>query len=67
MIMKNKGRILRIKPGYNPNCSSYGAALVLLFGGPIILLVLTTISGRIAKIMYEKHISKSETYETGSI
>ncbi len=65
--MKNKGRILRIKPGYNPNCSSYGSALVLLFGGPIILLVLTTISRVIAKKIYAKHISKSETYEKGSI
>lgn len=66
-IKKKKGKILRIKPGYNPNCSGGMYILIfLIFGAPIIL-VLTTISAIIAKRLYNKHISESETYEKGAI
>jgi len=67
MLKKNKGKILRIKPGYNPNCSGGMYVLMfLIYGGPIIL-ILTAISAIIAKRLYNKHISESETYEKGAI
>lgn len=39
---KHKGKILRIKQGYNPNSSSMGSIVFVL---PVVLLVITVIFG----------------------
>ena len=70
MFQKNQGKILKIKSGYNPNCSSGSWALLyfLLFGAPVLgAIILVSTSHLIARTLYKRHIAKSETYEKGSI
>ena len=58
--MKNKGKILRVKHGYNPNSSSMGS---VVFALPVPLLAVsvafTAVAGAISSFYIEKS-SKSE-------
>ncbi|MHA1345400.1 MAG: hypothetical protein ACTSVO_13625 [Candidatus Heimdallarchaeaceae archaeon] len=58
---------MKIKPGYNPNCSSGMWALGYIFYGFIGAIALTAISGIIAFILHKKHIPKSESHETNKV
>ena len=73
MFKKNKGKILRIKPGYNPYLGGFTLPLgwaifiaLIVIGVPF-SIILTIISKLIAKRLYDRHISESEIYEKGAI
>lgn len=50
-----KGKILRVKPGYNPNSSSMGS---IVFSLPQIMLGVTTIFGVVSGIIISKKMKK---------
>ncbi|MHA2357174.1 MAG: hypothetical protein ACXABK_00195 [Candidatus Heimdallarchaeaceae archaeon] len=60
MKLLKKGRILKIKPGYNPNCSSgMWAIWIFIIAAPIAgALFFGGMSTIIARILYKKHIDK---------
>ncbi|MHA1419874.1 MAG: hypothetical protein ACTSVO_13610 [Candidatus Heimdallarchaeaceae archaeon] len=59
---KRKGRILKIKKGYNPNCSSgIYLLIILIFFVPTILgggALFAFISSKLSKMMITKHFMK---------
>jgi hypothetical protein len=54
---KEKGKILRVKPGYNPNSSSMGSMVFVL---PAALLAITAGFGVISGIIMSVFIKKSD-------
>ncbi len=65
---KTKGRILRVKHGYNPNSSSMGS---IIFALPVALLGITTAVGAVSGIIMavflknkknpKKHLAPNDT------
>lgn len=62
-----KGKVLKYKMGYNPNCSSGMWVLGYMFYGFIGGIVLVIVSVTLAVIFYQRHGSKSEKHETSEI
>lgn len=53
-----RGKILKIRPGYNPNSSGGGIVIIFIIGG---IAVIHTIASFIAaSIIYKKHKKKVE-------
>jgi hypothetical protein len=63
---KPKGRILRVKQGYNPNSSSMGS---MVFSLPAVLLAVTVgfgaVSGIIMSAFIKRDNKSAESNETG--
>lgn len=58
MGLVKKGKILKIKQGYNPNCSSGMWGLVLYFIAFFGSIVTVVVSILISIFVYRNHISK---------
>ena len=53
--MRPKGRVLKIKTGYNPNSSSIGTEIsVFLWGGAIFTLVANTLFSLVATVIQKR-------------
>lgn len=63
IFTNNKGKILRVRRGYNPNCSSgmwfFSYYFLLFFGGLAVFIASVIIS----RVIYKRAISKNETEE----
>jgi hypothetical protein len=54
--MRPKGRVLKVKTGYNPNSSSIGTEItVFLWGAAIFTLVANTLFALSATVMQKKN------------
>ena len=56
MIKNQKGKILRIKQGYNPNSSSIGS---IIFAVPTMLFVSAVLFGTATTIIFSKYLKKT--------
>ena len=69
-VKRKRGKILKIKKGYNPNCSTgMYILIVLMFYVPIVLgggALFTFISSRLAKAFYKRHMAKYGIKENAS-
>lgn len=57
MKKHKKGKILRIKQGYNPNSSSMGS---IVFAFPVIFLVVNAVLGTIAGVFFTIFLRKKK-------
>ncbi len=57
MIKNKKGKILRVKQGYNPNSSSIGS---IVFAIPTMLLVSSALFGTATAIIFSKYFKKTD-------
>jgi hypothetical protein len=57
MLKSSKGKILRVKQGYNPNSSSIGS---IVFAVPTMLLISSAIFGTATIIIFSKFIRKTD-------
>ena len=57
MIKHKKGKILRVKQGYNPNSSSIGS---IVFAIPSMLLVSSALFGTATAIIFSKYLKKKD-------
>ena len=57
MLKSSKGKILRVKQGYNPNSSSIGS---IVFAVPTMLLISSAIFGTATSIIFSKFIRKTD-------
>ena len=55
-----RGRILRVKRGYNPNSSSIGS---IVFAVPTMLLISSAIFGTATSIIFSKFFGKTDVNE----
>ena len=54
--MRPKGRVLKVKTGYNPNSSSIGTEItVFLWGAAIFTLVVNTLFALAATVMQKRN------------
>ena len=60
IVKWKRGKILKIKKGYNPNCSSGLYVLLgLIFATPIVGgVIFSLISSKLSKILYKRHMAK---------
>lgn len=61
MTIRKKGKILKIKPGYNPNCSSGMWALGYIIYGFMAGGATAVLSIISAIIIFRRHLKASET------
>ena len=59
---RRKGKILRVKLGYNPNSSSIGS---IVFAIPSMLFVGSVVFGTVTTILFSKHFQKSASRRDG--
>ena len=59
--MRKKGKILRVKQGYNPNSSSMGS---IIFAFPAALMGVATAFGIISGIIMSKIVKKNGNKDT---
>ena len=57
MIKTKRGKILRVKLGYNPNSSSIGS---VVFAIPTMLLTTSVIFGTVTGIIFSRFLKKSK-------
>jgi len=57
MVNPRKGKILRVKQGYNPNSSSIGS---IVFAVPTMLLVASAVFGTATTIVFSKFFGKTD-------
>lgn len=57
VTINKKGKILKVKMGYNPNSSSMGSMIFIL---PAALLGVTVIFGAISGVIFSLFLKKSE-------
>jgi len=57
MAKSKKGKILRVKQGYNPNSSSIGS---IVFAVPTMLLISSAIFGTAASIIFDKFLRNAD-------
>ncbi|MCP3943245.1 MAG: hypothetical protein GY710_17400 [Desulfobacteraceae bacterium] len=57
MRNSKKGKILRVKQGYNPNSSSIGS---IVFAIPTMLLISSAIFGTATTIIFSKYLKKTD-------
>jgi len=57
-----KGKILRLKKGYNPNSSSIGS---IVFSLPTMLLISSAVFGTATTIIFSKYLNKADNKEAG--
>jgi hypothetical protein len=57
-IIPKKGRILKIKQGYNPNSSSIGSLVFIL---PNMLLTVGVVFGAVSGLLISKFLKASDT------
>ena len=60
MTQVKKGKILRVKKGYNPNSSSIGS---IVFAIPTMLFVGATLFGTASVLIFSKYLKKSEAHK----
>jgi hypothetical protein len=60
MTKSRKGKILRVKQGYNPNSSSIGS---IVFAIPTMLLVSSAIFGAATTIIFSSYLKKTTDNE----
>jgi hypothetical protein len=62
-VSSGRGKILRIKEGYNPNSSSVGS---IVFSFPAALLAVPVLFGTVNAIVFSKFTGKKEDQSTSS-